>query len=84
MLKDKTIKVFDTNDIQEGDIITFCFTQYDDEGEREDGRLLNGLIKDVDELKIKVVFHTGDIIILELEDILEDEVRILKHARFLL
>lgn len=79
MLKDKTIKIFNTDSKNKGDIIKFCYTEWGDEGEREDGKYMNGLIREISEASMTIVtvdpLYDGEHVI-TIEKVLEDKVRL--------
>ena len=79
MLKDKVIHVFDTDNFKREDFITFCYTQFNDIGEREEGRWINGIIDEIDEYAINVV-TTGGVVHIDLDDVIKDIIRIKQWA----
>jgi len=83
MLKDKTIKVFDTDEIAVGDIITYCFRNWGDEGDKEDGRVDNGIVQHVSENEIRVLIGSQKFTQITIKNLENDEYRIIGTAKSL-
>lgn len=78
MIKDKIVKVFDTDNLKAGDLIAFTHTKVGDNGVRGNGQWMFGVLKYVSEEGIEVAIHNRYISIF-ISDIESDRVRILSR-----
>ena len=70
MLKDKVVKVFDTDEFKVGTIVTYTYTEYDDEGEKvELPYSTNGLVRSCNETDLILTNSSGGKVTINISDI---------------
>lgn len=82
MLRNKSIQVFDTQNIEKGDIISYVVRGYGDEGEKEDGLVVNAIILNCTETLLKTI-DQFDVTDIDIKDIENDSYRIIGHGKSL-
>lgn len=77
MLREKSITVFDKDTLKIGHLITFCYTSPDDNGEIEESGYKNGIIESTFDDVIYIIDGRGRSLIIDLENVINDKIRIL-------